>query len=73
MPGRAREGRNTIRWNGKAGSKAATSGTYRLVLRATSGGQVANDAATVRITGRGKPSTGGGTTPGGGGGGVGEG
>jgi hypothetical protein len=84
VPGRAREGRNTIRWNGKSGSKAATSGAYRLVLRATSGGQVASDAATVRIAGRsGKPSTGGGTPPssgggggtppGGGGGGVGEG
>ena len=72
-------GRNTIRWNGKAGRNAATSGTYRLVLRATSGGQVASDAATVRLTGRSaKPRTGGGgggTEPGGGGGGggVGEG
>jgi hypothetical protein len=69
VPGRASEGRNTIRWNGKAGSKAATSGTYRLLLRATSGAQTASDAATVRVTGRsGKPSTGGGGGGGGGGG-----
>ena len=38
VPGSAREGRNAIRWNGKAGSRAAAAGVYRLVLRATSGG-----------------------------------
>ena len=38
VPGRAREGRNAIRWNGKAGSRAAAAGVYKLVLRATSGG-----------------------------------
>jgi hypothetical protein len=75
VSGRAREGRNTIRWNGKAGSKTAGSGSYRLVLRATSGGQVARDNATVRLTGRSrKPGGGGGGTGvGGNGGGTGEG
>jgi hypothetical protein len=78
VTGRAKEGRNAIRWNGKAGKKAAASGVYRLVLRATSGGQVASDTATVRLTGRapssgkGNGGTGGGGT-GGGPGGVGEG
>jgi hypothetical protein len=70
VPGRAREGRNAIRWNGKAGGGTAPAGRYRLVLRATSGGQVVSDAATVRVLGGGggstPPSTGGG---GGGGGG----
>ena len=71
VSGRAREGRNAIRWNGKAGSKAATAGSYRLVLRATSGGQTARDNATVRVTGgSGRPAGGGGTGGGGGGGGV---
>ena len=79
ISGRAREGRNAIRWNGRAGGKAAGSGAYKLVLRATSGGQVANDTATVRLTGgSSKPSGGGGTGgggggTGGGGGGTGEG
>jgi hypothetical protein len=75
VSGRAREGRNTIRWNGKAGSKAATAGSYRLVLRATSGGQTARDNATVRVTGgSSKPAGGGGGGgTGGGGGGSGEG
>ena len=71
VSGRAREGRNAIRWNGKAGSKAATAGSYRLVLRATSGGQVARDTATVRLTGGTSKPTGGGG--GGGGGGTGGG
>ena len=71
VSGRAREGRNTIRWNGKAGRKAAAAGSYKLVLRATSGGQTARDNATVRLTGRSsKPAGGGGT--GGGGGGTGD-
>lgn len=70
VSGRAREGRNTIRWNGKAGSKAATAGSYRLVLRATSGGQTARDSATVRVTGGSSKPAGGG---GGGGGGTGGG
>jgi hypothetical protein len=72
ISGRAREGRNAIRWNGRAGSKPAGAGAYKLVLRATSGGQVANDTASVRFTGgSSKPSGGGGT--GGGGGGTGGG
>ena len=78
VPGRAREGRNAIRWNGKAGGAAAAAGRYRLVLRATSGGQVVSDAATVRVLGSGggggtPPSSGGGGGGGTGGGGVGEG
>jgi hypothetical protein len=52
IPGSAKPSRNAIRWNGKAGSRAAAAGVYRIVLRATSGGQAASDAATVRITGR---------------------
>ena len=83
VPGRAREGRNAIRWNGKAGSRAAAAGVYKLVLRATSAGQVVSDSATVRVTGgtttsTPRPGGGGGGVPGGGGsgggsGGVGEG
>ena len=76
VPGRAREGRNAIRWNGKARGVAAAAGRYRLVLRATSGGQVVSDVATVRVLGSGggaggstPPSSGGGTGGGGGGGG----
>jgi hypothetical protein len=71
VPGRARAGRNAIRWNGKAGRGAAPAGRYRLLLRATSGGQVVSDAATVRVLAGG----GGGSTPpsGGGGGGTGGG
>ena len=63
--GRAREGRNAIRWNGKLRGRAAAAGLYRLVLRATSGDQLVTDRASVRIT-RGKaaaakpPSSGGG-------------
>ena len=34
-PVRAKEGRNTIRWNGRAGKGAARAGLYPLVLRAT--------------------------------------
>jgi hypothetical protein len=51
MAGRARLGRNSMRWNGKVGSRAAPIGQYRLVLRATSGDQKVSDGATVRITG----------------------
>jgi hypothetical protein len=74
VPARARAGRNAIRWPGKAGRGAAPAGRYRLVLRATSGGQAVSDAATVRILGGGgggsstPPSSGGGTGGGGGGG-----
>ena len=70
VPGRARAGRNAIRWNGKAGGGAAPAGRYRLVLRATAGRQVVSDAATVRVLAGGvstPPSSGGGT------GGLGEG
>jgi hypothetical protein len=73
VSGRAREGRNTIRWNGKAGVKAATAGSYRLVLRATSGGQTARDNATVRVTGGSSKPAGGGGGGGGGGGSGGSG
>ena len=78
IPGRAREGRNAIRWNGKAGGRAAAAGVYKLVLRATSAGQVVSDAATVRVTRgtRSAPSPGGGGgggVPGGGGSGGGTG
>jgi hypothetical protein len=51
ISGRAREGRNAIRWNGKVSKKAAAAGTYKLVLRATSGDQLVTDRASVRITG----------------------
>ena len=81
VAGSARAGRNAIRWNGRAGSRAAAAGVYKLVLRATSAGQAVSDSATVRITsGKSSPRPGGGGGGGGtggggggGGGGVGEG
>ncbi len=66
--GRAKEGRNSIRWNGKVSRKAATAGRYKLVLKATSGAQLVTDRASVRIVGgkttakKKKSSGGGGTT-----------
>ena len=67
ISGRAKEGRNSIRWNGKVSRKAAAAGRYKLVLRATSGAQLVTDRASVRIVG-GKgaakqPGGGGGTKP----------
>jgi hypothetical protein len=49
ISGRAREGRNAIRWNGKVRGKAAAAGLYRLLLRATSGEQLVTDRASIRI------------------------
>jgi recombinational DNA repair ATPase RecF len=64
--GRAKEGRNSIRWNGKVSRKAAAAGRYKLVLRATSGAQLVTDRASVRIVGgkaaKKKSSGGGGNT-----------
>jgi hypothetical protein len=51
VPGRAKAGLNSIRWKGKIGGRAAPAGTYRLVLRATSGAQVASDRASIRLLG----------------------
>jgi hypothetical protein len=78
LSGRARAGRNSIRWNGKVGGTAAAAGQYRLVLRAASGDQQVIERAGVRITGGGSggsktppktpPKTGGGGGGGGGGG-----
>ena len=51
ISGRAKEGRNSIRWNGKVSRKAAAAGRYKLVLRATSGAQLVTDRASVRIVG----------------------
>ena len=67
ISGRAKEGRNSIRWNGKVSRKAATAGRYKLVLRATSGAQLVTDRASVRIVGgkaakKKKSGSGGGTT-----------
>jgi hypothetical protein len=68
ISGRAREGRNAIRWNGKVGRKAAAAGRYKFVLRATSGDQLVTDRASVRIVGgkstTKRPSGGGGQKPG---------
>ena len=63
ISGRAKEGRNSIRWNGKVSRKAAAAGRYKLVLRATSGAQLVTDRASVRIVGKAakkKKSSGGG-------------
>jgi hypothetical protein len=49
VPGNARPGKNAIRWNGKVGRKTAPAGTYRMKLTATTGQQVAQDRATVRL------------------------
>ena len=55
ISGRAKEGRNSIRWNGKVSRKAAAAGRYKLVLRATSGAQLVTDRASVRIVGGKRP------------------
>ena len=63
ISGRAKEGRNSIRWNGKVARKAAAAGRYKLVLRATSGAQLVTDRASVRVVGKAakkKKSSGGG-------------
>ena len=49
VAGTARPGKNAIRWNGKVDRKRAPRGTYRLELKATTGEQVAQDRATVRL------------------------
>ena len=49
VAGTARSGKNAIRWNGKVDRKTAPRGTYRLALKATTGEQVAQDRATVRL------------------------
>jgi len=50
VTGTAEPGRNSIRWNGKIGKKAAGPGTYPLRLTAVAGDQTAVDTATVRLT-----------------------
>lgn len=48
--GAAKEGRNTIKWSGKAGRKAAPAGRYALRLTAASAdGQTAVDSARLTI------------------------
>ena len=49
VAGTARPGKNAIRWNGKVDRKTAPRGTFRLALKATTGEQVAQDRATVRL------------------------
>ena len=52
VTGRARTGSNKIRWNGKAGRKAARAGRYTLRLTAVSGDQTARATAKVTLTKR---------------------
>ena len=52
VPGRARAGRNAVRWNGRAGRVPAAAGRYRLLLRATAGEQAVSDRASVRVLAR---------------------
>jgi hypothetical protein len=53
IKGTAREGSNTITWNGKLGKKAAAAGRYTLTLRAkSSDGQQAASKATLVLTRR---------------------
>ena len=50
VTGRARTGRNKLRWNGKVGRKAARAGRYTLRLTAVSGDQTARATAKVTLT-----------------------
>jgi hypothetical protein len=50
VKGAAKEGRNTIKWNGKVGRKAAAAGNYTLVLSASSDdGQKATSSAKLTL------------------------
>jgi uncharacterized repeat protein (TIGR01451 family) len=49
VKGRAHEGGNTIRWNGKSGRKAAKPGRYVLRLTARNGTQTAGTSSRLRI------------------------
>jgi hypothetical protein len=48
VTGSAQTGLNKLRWNGKAGRKAAKAGRYTLRLTAVSGDQTAT--ATAKLT-----------------------
>ena len=51
LTGTARPGRNELRWNGKAGRKAAAPGRYTLALTATSAdGQTSTDSGRLTVT-----------------------
>ncbi len=52
VTGRARTGTNRLRWNGKAGRRAAKAGRYTLRLTAVSGDQTARATAKLRLTTR---------------------
>ena len=50
MTGTSKAGANTIRWNGKAGKKAAAAGAYKLVLSAVGAdGQKATTSVALKL------------------------